>query len=163
MKKTLIIDFLYLDLSCCQRCQGTELALMQALDQSADQLRLEGYEIALNKVNITSETLAIAHRFISSPTIRVNGVDIADDLQENTCEDCGDLCGTSVECRVWTYKGQTSTTPPVAMIKEALLKHAEDDRPIDEQPYLLPDNLKRYFDGLMKKTENYPTITLKHL
>ena len=162
MTKKLIIDFLYLDLNVCQRCQGTESALIEALDQSAAQLRNEGYKIILNKLNVTTEKLAKAYRFVSSPTIRVNGKDIAKDLIENTCGDCGDLCGTSVTCRVWTYQGHSFTTPPVDLIKEALTKNQEDSSLVKEAPYELPENLKHFLNGLSNKVD-YPTISIKHL
>jgi hypothetical protein len=163
MSKTLIIDFLYLDLTICQRCQSTEQSLMSALDALADQLRLEGYSITLNKININNAALAIKHRFVSSPTIRVNHRDIADELVETVCEDCGSLCGDNVTCRMWSYHGQQYASPPIAMVKEAILLSLEDPSPIDYPPYRLPDNLKLYYDGLSHKEEAYPTITLKHL
>jgi len=161
MNKQLVIDFLYLDLNVCQRCQGTESALIEALDQSADQLSNEGYEITLNKINVTTEALAKSYRFVSSPTIRVNGRDIANELNENTCSDCGDLCGTSVSCRFWTYQGQSYNTPPVELIKEALLRSLKDTSPMNASTYEIPENLKRFYHGLSNKTD-YPTITIKY-
>lgn len=162
MSKDLIIDFLFLDLNVCQRCQGTELALIEALDQSAIKLRNEGYKITLNKINVSTEALAKYYRFISSPTIRVNGKDIAKDLYENTCEDCGDLCGTSVLCRVWKFQGRSYPTPPIELIKEALIKNQEFACLDNEVTYEIPENLKRFYRGLSSKN-NYPTITIKHL
>ena len=163
MSKSLIIDFLYLDLSTCQRCQSTELSLLSALDELSDQLRQEGFTITLNKVNIVNASLAIKHRFVSSPTIRVNGKDIAEELVETLCEDCGTLCGDQVNCRMWSYQGQTFSSPPVNMVKEAVLNSLKDSRPIEMVPYVIPDNLKLYFEGLSHKEEAYPTITLKRL
>lgn len=163
MNKNLIIDFFYLDLSICQRCQSTEQSLMSALDELSDQLRQQGFTITLNKVNILSASLAIKHRFISSPTIRVNERDIAGELVETVCEDCGTLCGDQVNCRMWSYQGQSFSSPPVEMIKEAVLTSLEDPSPIETDPYVLPENLKLYFDGLSHKEDSYPTITLKRL
>lgn len=163
MSKALVIDFLYLDLEVCRRCQGTEQALSVALNDISNQLIKDGFEIILNKVNVTSLALANKYRFISSPTIRVNGHDLSKDLKESLCEDCGTLCNDRVDCRVWIYEGQTYTTPPTAMIKEAILNSLNDSSSIDLAPYTCPANLMRYFEGLSHKKESAPTIHLKHL
>jgi hypothetical protein len=107
--------------------------------------------------------LAIKHRFISSPTIRINDRDIAEVLVESLCEDCGSLCGDSVTCRMWSYGGQQFSSPPIEMVKEAIMTSLEDYSPIEPTPYVLPDNLKLYFDGLSHKEKAYPTINLTHL
>ncbi len=162
MTQAIIVDFLYLDLSVCARCQGTESALMTALETLSQEWRQEGISIRLNKINVTRAELAIKTRFVSSPTIRVNGRDIADTLMENVCQDCGSLCGDQVTCRVWTYHGETLTTPPVELLKELILKSLEDSSSIESKPYVMPENLKVYYDGLSHKDQG-PTITLKHL
>src|SRR5690554_6535002 len=81
--KKLIIDFLYLDLTVCERCQSTENSLDEALKEVSAILKSAGYEIVVNKININSEELAIKHQFVSSPTIRINGNDIAMEVQES--------------------------------------------------------------------------------
>lgn len=162
MSQPILIEFLYLDLSVCQRCQSTESALMSALESLSDQLSQDGIAIELRKINVNTANLAIQHRFVSSPTIRVNGRDLADTLEETLCEDCGNLCGDLVNCRVWHYQGQQFSTPPVAMIKEAVLKSLKDPSPLVLTPYVLPDNLKTYYEGL-SHTSQGPTITLTHL
>ena len=68
-------------------------------------LHAAGYEVKVNKVNIATKELAIQHQFISSPTIRVSGNDIAVELRESLFEDCETLCGDNVDCRVWVYNG----------------------------------------------------------
>jgi len=141
------IDFLYLDLSTCTRCQGTDRSLEEALDEVSQVLKATGTEVVVNKINITSEELAIKHRFVSSPTIRVNGRDIQMEVKESLCESCGDLCGEDVDCRVWVYEGEEYTVPPKAMIIEAILNAVfgrQDSGPA-EQPYVLPENLKRFY------------------
>jgi len=152
-KKKIAIDFLYLDLSTCERCQGTEDSLDRSIDEVSAVLKAAGFQVEVNKVNITSEKLAEEYRFVSSPTIRVNGRDIAGELKENCCEDCGDLCGDDVECRVWVYEGKDYNVPPKGLIINAILKEAYSDLQIaDLNPsnneYELPDNLKKFFDGL---------------
>jgi hypothetical protein len=151
-KKKITIDFLYLDLSVCERCQGTESSLDQALEEVSGVLKSAGFDVVVNKINVISEELALRTHFVSSPTIRVNGRDIASELKESCCEECGDLCGDSVECRVWVYEGKEYTEPPKAMIVNAILKEVYGGNQEDstEGEYVLPENLKTFFQGLKK-------------
>lgn len=128
-KKKIVIDFLYLDLSICERCRGTDNSLQDAIDDVSTVLSAAGYEIILNKVNIISEELAVQYEFISSPTIRINGKDIALEVKESCCEDCGDLCGDNVDCRVWEYEGEDYTVPPKALIVNAILEAVYTNQP----------------------------------
>ena len=146
-KRQISIDFLYLDLSVCTRCQGTDQSLDDALSEVSKVLEATGAEVVVSKINVTSEELATRHEFVSSPTIRVNGRDIQMEVKESLCESCGDLCGEDVDCRVWVYQGNEYTVPPKAMIIEAILKEVyggHSSRPV-EQGYVLPENLKRYY------------------
>lgn len=149
------IDFLYLDTTVCGRCQNTERALDEAVASVAGVLNAAGYEVNVNKVNITTRELAIQYQFISSPTIRVNGTDIAAELMESVCEDCGDLCGDTVDCRVWVYNGVEYTAPPKELIVDAILwevyrpKRAE----VERKPYQFPVNLETYFVSKSHKDE----------
>ena len=95
-KRQIIIDFLYLDLSVRKRCQGTETNLYDAVNEVSTVLSEAGFEIVVNKININSRELAIKNHFLSSPTIRVNGRDIALEVKESSCKECGDLCGDCV-------------------------------------------------------------------
>ncbi|MCK9480032.1 MAG: DUF2703 domain-containing protein [Firmicutes bacterium] len=99
--KPVTIDFLYLDLNTCERCVATGGTLEEALHILSPVFEVLNYAVTVNKINITTKELAEQHRFISSPTIRVNGVDICDELRESDCKDCGDLCGDNVDCRVF--------------------------------------------------------------
>lgn len=151
-RKIVTIDFLYLDLTVCERCQGTETNLDQAVNDVLPVLQAAGFDLQVNKVNITSEALAVTHRFISSPTIRVNGKDIDLNVQETTCKECGDLCGDQVDCRVWEYEGEVYSEPPVAMIINAIMKEIyrgdTETASSNPEPYGLPDNLKTFFRGI---------------
>ncbi|NLV59354.1 MAG: DUF2703 domain-containing protein [Clostridiales bacterium] len=152
-KKPIVIDFLYLDTTVCGRCQNTEASLDEAVASVAVVLDVAGYEVTVHKVNIATRELAIRHRFVSSPTIRVNGNDIAVELKESLCEDCGDLCGDSVDCRVWVYNGVQYTSPPKELIVNAILRevygtsHGEPK----QEPYQLPENLETYFTAKARK------------
>ncbi|MCL2497135.1 MAG: arsenite methyltransferase [Symbiobacteriaceae bacterium] len=144
-KKNLNIDFLYLDLNTCERCRATDETLKQALGVLSGVLDTLGYTAKLNSVNISTKELAEQYHFESSPTIRVNGVDICSEFIENDCVDCGDIAGCSVDCRVFVYEGIGYEQPPVAMIVDGILKAI--NRTKEDRPYKLPDNLAKFFTG----------------
>jgi hypothetical protein len=156
-KRRLDIDFLYLDLSVCERCQDTESTLEDAIEEVARVLETTGVEVALNRIHVTSEEQAVALGFLVSPTIRVNGRDIQMNFRESPCDSCGTLCECEggVSCREWEYRGQWYTAPPKGLIIEAILKEvyggagAEREEPRKGEE--APDNLKRFFSGLLKK------------
>ena len=75
-KNIITIDFLFLDLSVCTRCQGAENSLDEALKEVAKVLEATGTGVHVNKINVNTKELAQTHKFLSSPTIRVNGQDI---------------------------------------------------------------------------------------
>lgn len=149
-EKILLIDFLYLDLSICERCQGADNNLDEAIKEVSGVLKAAGYDLEINKVNITTKELAVKYEFISSPTIRINGRDITLELKESTCQDCGDLCGDNVDCRVWIYEGIEYNEPPKEMIVNAILKAVYSENPKDVSEsveYKLPENLETFFNG----------------
>jgi hypothetical protein len=107
--------------------------------------------VVVNKINVINEELALLHKFISSPTIRVNGKDIQMTFKESLCESCGDLCGDEVDCRVWIYEGREYNSPPKSMIIEALLKEIYGGRTIDtseNSDYVMPENLKHFYAAM---------------
>lgn len=155
-EKLITIDFLYLNLSTCRRCQGAETSLDSAIKEVSGVLEAAGFRVIVNRINITSKELAIQHRFLSSPTIRINGSDIALDLKESSCTDCGDLCGEDVDCRVWVYDGVEYNEPPKELIVNAILKEIYGERkaePQSREEYYLPGNLRVFFDGLSNMAE----------
>lgn len=154
-KKPINIDFQYLDTTVCGRCQGTEKALDEALSSVAVVLNAAGYEVKVNKVNIVTRELAIQHHFVSSPTIRVNGKDIAVELRESICEDCGELCGDNVDCRVWVYNGVEYTSPPKELIVDGILREVYNagQGVASGEDYQLPENLETYFRAKARKDE----------
>lgn len=152
-KKKLVIDFMYLDLTVCERCQGTESGLEEAINDVSAVLNSAGYEVILNKININTKDLAIEHEFVSSPTIRINGKDIVLETTETPCKDCGDLCGDNVDCRSWVYEGKEYNEPPKAMIVNAILKEVyggSSSKPRIKEEYAIPENLEVFFEGLKK-------------
>lgn len=154
-KRQITIDFLYLDLSTCERCQGTDTTLDEALNDVENVLKLTGVDVIINKINVSTEELAYKHKFLSSPTIRVNGCDIQMEVKENTCDACGDLCGDDVDCRIWSYDGEEYEVPPKAMIIESILKmvYGNSNEIQVEQKYTIPTNLKLFYFAMDKKNK----------
>jgi len=155
-KKKLIIDFLYLDLSVCERCRGTDSNLDDVISDVSSVLTSAGYNAVVNKVNITSAALAEKYAFMSSPTIRINGKDIEADVTESNCTDCGDLCGDSVDCRIFRYEGADYDSPPKAMIINAILREVYGSKPEPaktERSYVLPENLRLFFESQSQKND----------
>lgn len=152
-KRNVTIDFLYLDLTTCTRCQGTETNLEEALKDVSNVLEMAGYNLTVNKININTEELALKYKFLTSPTIRVNGHDIQMDFKETLCESCGDVCGDEVDCRVWIYQGKEYTEPPKAMIIDGILKEVYGNQKSTEAEgsYKLPVNLKKFYKAVNKK------------
>ncbi len=146
------IDFLFLDLESCARCKGTDASLDSALEVVRDVLAARGTEVEVNKVHVATAEQARALRFVSSPTVRVNGRDIALELRESPCrsEACTDGCGESTACRVWVHEGREYTQAPVAMIVDAVLREIHGETAGDYEPaaeFKLPENLERFFAG----------------
>jgi hypothetical protein len=150
------IDFLYLDLTTCTRCVGSDENLKEAIAIVSPALALSGKHITLNHILIDSEETAVAHQFVTSPTVRVNGRDIAEEMKESQCDTCTDLCGCEegTDCRVWVYQGEEFNQAPTALIVEAIMQAAY--RPpiaakVDVGQYKeVPINLQRFFSA---KTE----------
>ena len=156
-RRHLDVEFLYLDLNVCERCQGTESSLEEALAEVARVLELSGVEVTLQKIQVQTEEQARALGFVSSPTLRINGRDIqatrgnAVNVKESPCKCGGALCGQDIDCRDWVHQGQEYDTPPIALIVNAILREAfaaiEGTRETSSQGVDVPKNLKKFFDA----------------
>lgn len=148
-RKQLTIDFMYIDLEVCTRCKRTEENLNDAIAEVANLLKTIGYDVRVNSIFVENEEQAEALRFVSSPTIRINGKDIQLTTKESNCDTCGSITGSNVDCRVWIYEGKEYTEAPKPLIINAILKevygagqNTEEGR---EEPYVLPENLNLFF------------------
>ena len=153
IKKVVKVEYLYLDINTCERCIGTDTVLENVLKELKGAFSLAGYSIAYKKVQIKTAEMAQAYRFLSSPTIRVNGRDICASVQENNCGCCGDIAGTQVNCRVFSYNGKKYEVPPKEMLAQRILKLAFQPQlpSLHIRKYVLPKNLKNFFDGKQRK------------
>ena len=156
-KRRVGIDFLFLDLTACGRCRGTDQQLEEALTIIAPVLEATGVEVHPRKIHVQSEEQAAALGFVVSPTIRVNNRDIQLNWRESPCESCGKLCGCEgeVSCREWEYQGQWYTVPPKALIISAILGEvfgaAGEGVGTLSPTGDAPENLKRFFSGQREK------------
>ncbi len=148
--RRLSIEFLYLDRSRCTRCQATDTVLDDAVAEVAADLRAASVVTDVRKVHVQTEEQARQLGLVSSPTIRINGRDIAPDIIESACASCSCGCEEAgVACRVWPYQGKDYDAPPKALIVESIRRAiADPDRwGNDPVPPLrdVPENLQRFF------------------
>ncbi len=144
------LDFLYLDLSTCERCQGTDAALAQALELVDGVLTASGVAVEINHIHVESEAQARDLGFQVSPTVRLDGHDIQLDFRESACEGCGTLCACEggVSCREWHHRGEWHTSPPVGLIVDAVLGAVYGGAIATATPAQTtppPENLQRFF------------------
>jgi hypothetical protein len=145
------IDFLFVDLTTCTRCVDTDQNLETALEIVRDVLDATGAAVQVRKTLVETAAQARELRFVSSPTIRINGRDLAFELKESLCgcDACVDGCGEYIACRVWTYRGEEYTEAPVGLIVDAILGEvyggARRRAITPHDAYELPQNLERFF------------------
>lgn len=151
--KRVLIEYLYLDLNTCDRCIGTDAVLDETVAAITPALKLAGFAVDYEKHEIATPELATQHRFLSSPTIRVNGQDICECVAETNCGCCGEISSTDVDCRVFEYEGKPYEVPPKAMLAEAIFKAVfSANIGCSCRSYTLPENLKRFYDGKITNT-----------
>jgi hypothetical protein len=147
------IDFLFLDLTSCTRCVGTDQHLESALDIVRRVLDATCATVKVRKTLVETAAQARELRFVSSPTIRINGRDLAFELKESPCgcEACTDGGGEQIACRVWTYRGEEYTEAPVGLVVDAILAELYGGglgpARTPDDAYELPENLSSFFAG----------------
>lgn len=152
-EEKILVEYLYLDLHTCNRCIGTDAVLDEVIATLTPALRLAGYEVEYNKIEMKTAELAERFKFLSSPTIRVNGQDICANVKENSCGCCSEISGTDVDCRVFEYNGEIYEVPPKEMLADAILKAVFGTQKICScGSYKLPDNLKTFYKGKDNKS-----------
>mgnify|MGYP000309576811 CR=1 FL=1 len=143
-RRTLDVEFLYLDRTACARCRGTEQALRTAVEEAGRILGPFGVDVRLRMTHVRTAEQARALGFVSSPTVRLNGRDAAPEVRENSCSE-----GCGISCRVWTWQGKEHEVPPVPLLLDLILREAggrPESGPAAPEPVAeLPENLKRFF------------------
>jgi hypothetical protein len=154
-KRSIEIDFLYLDLEVCSPCRSTDTNIEGALSEVAGILKATGVEVSVRKTQVESLEQAIELGFLSSPTVRINGQDLQLDFTENHCATCSRVSGTDTNCRVWLYRGEEYSAPPKAMIIEAVLQEVFGNPQATPVKIVRPEdalaNLTRFFESKRAK------------
>ncbi|MGH7272631.1 MAG: DF family (seleno)protein [Polyangiaceae bacterium] len=91
-------------------CPNVEATLARVRESIA----LTKAEADLRVVCVNGEADAVRLRFLGSPTVRVDGVDVDPDARERI--DFG------LQCRVYSFEGRFGALPPEAWIAAALLR-----------------------------------------
>ncbi len=145
------IELLALDLNRCTRCVGTLDNIESAVDIVRPALDALGAQMNLRKLIIESEEQVLQYELVTSPTVRINGRDIAFETWESQCESCTDIsgCDEGTNCRVWLYQGQEYTEAPVGLVVEAVLREifGGHSDPVGATPAYrgVPENLRGFF------------------
>lgn len=145
------VQYLYLDQTVCDRCQGGDARVEQAMAALRPALELAGYTVELERIEVRDEETAIRHRFASSPTIRVNGTDICPSIIENQCDCCRDLSDYDVYCRQFEFNGKLFEVPPTALVARRILELAFVEPQADDEPFELPENIHGFLAGRAEK------------
>ena len=162
--KEIAIDYLYLDLNTCDRCVGTDVVLDEVIAVLKPTLQLAGYEVERRKIEMSTSENAAEYRFLSSPTIRVNGKDICLTVEENDCGCCSDIAGCNVECRVFRYEDKIYEIPPKEMLANAILKTLfSDNADIINTEYIMPENLKEFYTNKYSNKNENGEFTMKKM
>lgn len=151
-RRVLNVDLLVIDLSTCKRCVPTGDQLKRAIKLLAPVAEALGIDLRHREIVVQTPQEAKDYALLSSPTIRLNGRDIAQDIRESLCESCGDLTenNTLMDCREWYYRGRIYSAAPLPLLIEAMMGAMLD---IDTPPAVpvpseeLPVNLLLYFDN----------------
>jgi hypothetical protein len=161
-ERTITVDFLFLDEETCVPCGSTSDNLETALKAMELPLQEMDVTIEVNRIHVATREIAIREQFVSSPTIRVNGVDIDPSVTEGNCETCGEIAGndTKVNCRTWEWRGEVSNAAPVAKIMSEVMNAAlaggqtsanccasESDDKTRKAAYTIPENLTGFFNA----------------
>ena len=84
----------------------------KAMDQVKSVLREEGLDVAIEPVAVETHEDALTHRFLGSPSIRVNGLDV--EVQSREREDFG------LKCRLYGRGRILVGLPDTNLTREAI-------------------------------------------
>ncbi len=111
----------------CPWCLKTKKLIKESLSE----LRLKA---DIKEILIDSDEKAKKHNFAGSPTVRIDGKDIQEEVSKGQCLPCEELAESTKEttkfvkqecrcgCRIYLFKGKQYPYPPKELIKEAIKK-----------------------------------------
>lgn len=147
------IELLVIDMETCARCVPTGGHLEAAVTLLSPVADALGIELRHRVIVVQTQEEAKQQALLSSPTIRLNGQDIDQDIRESVCESCGDLTSNNavIDCREWHYRGKVYFAAPLPMLLEAIMGamlRIDSLPPVVPTPLgRLPENLQRFFDN----------------
>lgn len=110
----------------CPWCVKTKRLLKEALKE----LNLK---VKVKEILINTKEKAKRYGFVGSPTVRINGKDVQEEVEKARCLCCEELVQLTKKktsfvkkecyesgCRVYSYRGKQYPYPPKGMIKEAI-------------------------------------------
>ncbi len=161
-KRTIAVEFLYLDLTNCGRCVGTGSNLTEAIDRLSPTLNEIGVQLDVRRIHVRTKEEARRRGLEISPTVRVEGRDIQSDWTASECGGCDDLCcpgSTKVDCRLWDWAGEKHTVAPVPLLMRAILAECfsgevERRRKDGDE---LSENLERFFQAKVASSRRTST------
>ncbi|MCX9082300.1 MAG: DUF2703 domain-containing protein [Candidatus Methanoperedens sp.] len=117
----------------CPWCVKTKKLIRESLEEL-------GVEAGLEEILIDSDEKAEKYEFLGSPTVRINGKDIQEEVSKGQCLPCEEIVKYEQEstdfvkqecrcgCRIYFYKGNQYPYPPKEMIQEAIMKLISADQ-----------------------------------
>ena len=91
-----------------------------------------GVKAEIEEILIDTDEKAKKYNFIGSPTVRINGKDIQEEVSKDKCGCCEDIIEQTKEatefvkqeckigCRTYFYKNKQYPYPPKGLLKQAL-------------------------------------------
>jgi hypothetical protein len=140
---TLNVTFLEVDMSSvgelgCRECDSTRQRLDAAIKVIEPVFRELGIEIQVKRELVKTAQQAQALNFQASPTIQVEGHNLAPEHQADGS-------------RIWTWRGERTTNPPKAMIIDTLLRGYVQSTPVN-QPVKAAAQLHPYLQQFLNGT-----------
>ncbi len=114
------IEFLYYDKTACKRCMSTDKSVKLSLKELKTAIKNTKVKVNFKEKKLKKSKIHL------SPSILINGKDIekllnkSSKLKSNSCSDCCNLIGHSVNCRTFGYKGKKYDYIPKQMIIKAI-------------------------------------------
>lgn len=111
----------------CSWCLKTKKLIREVLDE----LKVEA---EVEEILIDNKEKAKKYNFFGSPTVRINGQDIEEEILKERCLSCEELSQLTnkatkfvreeccLGCRVYSYKGRQYPYPPKGLLKEVIKK-----------------------------------------
>jgi len=111
----------------CPWCVKTKKLVKESLEEL-------GVKAEVEEILIDTDEKARKYNFVGSPTVRINGKDMQEEVSKGQCLPCEELAERAKEktefvkqecrcgCRIYFYKGKQYPYPPKEMIKEAIKK-----------------------------------------